>query len=200
MNYSYDVLGFTNASSIEDNNMSHKIRHFTIALVLLILLTLPILAVTGDENEAVMTHAASAAPGFISDNATIIGKDGAVLREGSNGWTCLPDTMPGDNAPMCNDATWMALLGAVGSEGEFTASKIGISYMLQGDIGAGISNSDPYHPDHKSAHDYVETGPHLMIVVPKELLEGITDDPSVGGPYVMWKDTPYAHLMVPLSD
>ncbi len=180
--------------------MSNKNRLFTIVLVLIVLLALPVLAVTGDEKESVMAHAASAAPGFISDDATIIGKDGTVLKEGSNGWTCLPDTMPGDNAPMCNDATWMALLGAVGSKGEFTASKIGISYMLQGDIGAGISNSDPFHPDHKNAHDYIETGPHLMIAVPKELLEGITDDPSVGGPYVMWKDTPYAHLMVPLSD
>lgn len=26
-------------------------------------------------------------------------------------WTCLPDTNPGDRAPMCNDATWMKLMG-----------------------------------------------------------------------------------------
>jgi hypothetical protein len=38
-----------------------------------------------------------------------------------------------------------------------------------------------------------------MIVVPREMLEGITDEPSTGGPYVMWKDTPYAHIMVPVS-
>lgn len=145
-------------------------------------------------------QAESAAPSYISDEATIMEADGTVLREGSNGWTCLPDTMPGDNNPMCNDATWMALLQAVGTKAPFKADRIGISYMLMGDENQGVSNSDPYHPDPRSAHDYVETGPHLMIAVPPELLEGLTDDPSQGGPYVMWKDTPYAHIMVPVTE
>ena len=38
-----------------------------------------------------------------------------------------------------------------------------------------------------------------MIVVPKEALAGITDDPKEGGPFVMWKDTPFAHIMVPIA-
>jgi hypothetical protein len=126
--------------------------------------------------------------------------DGTILREGSNGWTCMPDTMPGDRAAMCNDAVWMKLMQAVGSKSDFQTDRIGISYMLGGDIGAGVSNATPYHPDPKNAEDYTETGPHLMIVVPKEMLEGITDDPSSGGPYVMWGDTPYAHIMVPVTD
>jgi hypothetical protein len=121
--------------------------------------------------------------------------------EGTNGWTCMPDTFAGDNAPMCNDEIWMEMLAAFGQQADFEARRMGISYMLQGEPpGSGVSNSDPYHPDRQNAHDYVETGPHLMIVVPKELLEGITDDPSGGGPYVMWKDTPYAHVMVPITD
>jgi hypothetical protein len=107
--------------------------------------------------------------------------------------------MPGDNAPMCNDDVWMKLMTAVGNKTDFQTDRIGISYMMKGDIGAGVSNSTPYHPDPKKADDYTETGPHLMIVVPKELLKGITDDPSTGGPYVMWKDTPYAHIMVPVT-
>jgi hypothetical protein len=73
--------------------------------------------------------------------------------------------------------------------------------MLLGEPpGSGVSNSTPYHPDPKSADDYVETGPHLMVIVPKELLEGITTDPTTGGPYVMWKDTPYAHIMIPVDN
>ena len=168
------------------------------ALMLLGLAAGPALA---DESEdAIIAHSESAAPGYISREATIMLSDGTVLREGSNGWTCLPDTMSGDGAPICNDATWMELLGAVGSKSDFKASRIGISYMLQGDRGAGVSNSDPYHPDHKNANDHVETGPHLMIVVPPELMEGISDDPSMGGPWIMWGDTPYAHIMVPLSE
>ena len=34
----------------------------------------------------------------------------------------------------------------------------------------------------------------------RAMLEGVTDDPHAGGPYVMWGDTPYAHIMVPLED
>ena len=157
------------------------------------------MAFAGDANEAKIARASSAAPSAVSGSATIVDGD-KVLREGSNGWTCSADTMPGDNAPMCNDGMWMKMMAAVGSKAEFKADGIGISYMLQGDTGSGVSNSSPYHPDPKNADDYVETGPHLMIIVPKELLKGITDDPSSGGPYVMWGDTPYAHIMVPVAD
>jgi hypothetical protein len=37
-----------------------------------------------------------------------------------------------------------------------------------------------------------------MILVPDEsMLADLPDDPDVG-PYVMWKGTPYAHIMVPV--
>ena len=158
---------------------------------------LPSAAYAGDDRIA---HAQSAAPASISADATVI-VDGEVVKEGSNGWTCLPEVMPGDNAPMCNDAVWMDMLTAVGNKADFTPNGIGISYMLQGDRGgAGVSNSDPYHPDHANAEDYVETGPHLMIIVPKEVLATYPDEPGDGGPWVMWGDTPYAHLMVPVGE
>jgi hypothetical protein len=130
-------------------------------------------AIAGESAEVKISRAQSAAPAAISADATVMDGDGTILREGSNGWTCMPDTMPGDGAPMCNDAIWMEMMGAVGAKADFKASGVGISYMLQGDKGAGVSNSDPYHPDPKNADDYVETGPHLMIVVPRELLEGM---------------------------
>jgi hypothetical protein len=165
-----------------------------------LLLTLVPAGASEDESaEAKIALAMSAAPAAISANATIMDNDGTVLREGSNGWTCLPNTMPGDKAPICNDALWMKMLQALGNQAEFEADGIGISYMLQGDIGAGVSNSTPFHPDHRNAEDYTEMGPHLMIIVPKAMLEGITDDPSSGGPHVMWGDTPYAHIMVPVA-
>ncbi|HET6593590.1 MAG TPA: hypothetical protein VFG48_11785 [Xanthomonadales bacterium] len=157
-------------------------------------------ATADNHAEDLIKQAMSAGPDSISAQATIMDSDGTILREGSNGWTCLPHTMPGDNAPMCNDALWMKMMQAVGSKGDFEADGIGISYMLHGDYGAGVSNATPYHPDHKNADDYTETGPHLMIIVPKAMLEGITTDPSSGGPYVMWSDTPYAHIMIPVAD
>lgn len=146
-----------------------------------------------------IAHARSAAPASISGDATIV-VDGEVVVEGSNGWVCQPEVMPGDNAPVCVDGVWQEMMAAVGEKAPFTATRTGISYMLQGEPeGSGVSNSDPYHPNPSEAEDYVETGPHLMIIVPKQMLEGITDDPSTGGPYVMWKDTDYAHLMVPVD-
>jgi hypothetical protein len=108
--------------------------------------------------------------------------------------------MPGDRAPLCIDEVWAEMMTAVGSQAPYKASKIGISYMLQGEPpGSGVSNSSPYHPDPRNAEDYVETGPHLMVIAPKELIEHITDDPSSGGPYVMWRDTDYAHIMIPVE-
>lgn len=158
------------------------------------------LCTNAESIEAKIQRAMAAAPSHISKDATIMDTDGTILKKGTNKWICLPDVMPGDKNPICNDETWMAMMKALQSKADFTPQAIGISYMLKGDFGAGVSNSDPYHPDHKSAKDYVETGPHLMIIVPKALLKGITTDPSKGGPYVMWADTPYAHIMIPVND
>lgn len=156
-------------------------------------------SIADDKLDQRIAHARSAAPASIGTNATVM-VDGKVVAQGSNGWTCMPDTMPGDGAAMCNDAIWMKIMGAMGGKKDVNVEGVGISYMLHGDIGAGVSNSDPFHPNPKSAADYVETGPHLMIAVPRELLKGMTDNPDSGGPYVMWGDTPYAHIMVPVAD
>ena len=43
-------------------------------------------------------------------------------------------------------------------------------------------------------------GAHLMIVVPgKDSLAGFSTDPWNGGPWIMWPDTPYEHLMIPVD-
>ena len=54
--------------------------------------------------EAKIARAMSAAPEGISAKATIMDLDGTILREGSNGWTCLPGVglIPGDKHPMCS--------------------------------------------------------------------------------------------------
>ncbi len=171
----------------------------TSMVITLVTLSLAGAALAGDDLQSRIDLARSAAPAAISGDATIV-VDGKVVVEGSNGWTCMPDTMPGDGAAMCNDAKWMQMMQAVGSKSDYSATGVGISYMLQGDYGAGVSNATPYHPDPKNAEDYVETGPHIMILVPRELLEGYNRDPATGGPYVMWGDTPYAHIMVPVAD
>ena len=153
----------------------------------------------GVDGDDLVAYAQAAAPAKVGADATIV-IDGAVAVEGNNGWTCLPDTMPGDRAPICIDDVWAEMMTAVGSQAPYEASRIGISYMLQGEPpGSGVSNSDPYNADHMNADDYVETGPHLMVIAPKEMIAHITDDPSSGGPFVMWRDTDYAHIMIPVE-
>jgi len=154
---------------------------------------------SGDLDKRV-AHARAAAPKAVSADATIV-VDGEVVIEGNNGWTCMPDTMSNDGAAICIDAEWGKLVDAMMAKEPYKASGIGISYMLLGEPpGSGVSNSDPYEEDPKNAADYTETGPHLMVIVPKEMLEGISTDPSTGGPYVMWKDTDYAHIMIPVDN
>jgi hypothetical protein len=155
--------------------------------------------VAGDDVEKLIAHSRSAAPAAIGAGATVV-VNGEVVAEGSNGWTCMPEVMAGDGAAVCIDAVWGEMMAAVGAKAPFKASGVGLSYMLMGDPpGGGVSNSDPYHADPPNADDYEETGPHLMLIVPKELLEGFSDDSSGGGPWVMWGDTDYAHMMIPVS-
>lgn len=43
--------------------------------------------------------------------------------------------------------------------------------------------------------------PHMMVIVPDpSMLGAFSTDPESGEPYVMWKGTPYSHLMVPVAD
>jgi hypothetical protein len=75
----------------------------------------------------------------------------------------------------------------------------GVMYMLEG--GTDASNTDPYAKRPTEENNWVETGPHLMIVGSKEILTGYPSGakPDTSAPYVMWGGTPYAHLMVPVA-
>lgn len=151
--------------------------------------------------EAKIADALSAITEELAASARVVDWDGTVLREGSGPYHCMP-TPPelaggGARAPMCMDDEWMKWAQAWSGRTDFKASKIGISYMLAGDGGA--SNIDPYATAETPDNDWVVEGPHLMVIVPDPaMLEGISTDPHNGGPYVMWKGTPYAHVMVPV--
>ncbi len=149
-------------------------------------------------DEAKIQSALSAGPESLTRNATIADWDGTVLREGTNGWTCLPDIPDnGGTDPWCVDQSWMNLLDALNNGKEPSYDKIGIGYMLAGD--APISNIKP--SGKKEDGDWVEgLKSHLMLAVPdKSLYDNISTDPNNGGPWIMWSDTPYAHIMVPID-
>jgi hypothetical protein len=99
---------------------------------------------------------------------------------------------------MCNDDVWMGAMDAMGKKEAIMTDRIGISYMLVGDD--NVNNADPMDKEQDPGEVWVQEGPHLMIIVPDPaMLAGISADPENGGPYVMWKGTPYAHLMVPVG-
>lgn len=144
--------------------------------------------------------ATSAAPASISDAATIMDWDGNQLRAGTNGWTCLPDRAetPGTD-PWCVNEPWLDFLNAYVNKTEPTYTQVGIAYMLQGDT--PVSNTDPYATEKTTEEDWVEDlGAHLMVLVPDQAaMANLPTDPNNGGPWIMWPDTPYAHIMIPLE-
>ena len=140
-----------------------------------------------DKNTKIQ-NAMSSAPASIADKATIADWPAAeggvmpVLRQGTNGWTCLPDMpqTPG-NDPMCLDAPWMAWADAWMSKSEPKITRMGFGYMLQEN--GPDSNSDPFASGPTSDNEWMDKGmPHLMILVPDNAaLQGLPSDPQQGG-------------------
>jgi hypothetical protein len=152
---------------------------------------------------AKIANAMTAAPAAVSRDARVVemSDDGTmkVLRKGTGTWTCVPDdpSSPG-NDPMCLDPNAMEWLHAYVTKAP-PPDKVGFIYMLRG--GWDFSNTDPFATKPQGGKATI-TGPHVMVVGPgvKSLPgydrtgEGV--NPAI--PFVMWKDTPYEHLMVPV--
>jgi hypothetical protein len=144
-----------------------------------------------------VTKVSGAAPAAVVKNATIVRSQGGsmqVLQQGNNGFTCM--LAGGD--PMCADANAMKWAQAYLSH-TTPPDATGFVYMLAGD--SGTSNTDPYARAATSDNHWVQTGPHVMIVgaAVKNMGYPMALDANASGPYVMWPNTPYAHLMIPVS-
>jgi hypothetical protein len=155
--------------------------------------------------EAKVQNAMSAAPLNIAQEATILdwpseeGGEMVVLRQGTNGWTCITDwpASPG-NDPQCNDPVWTAWNEAYAQGETPEVTSPGIAYMLMG--GSDPSNTDPYATEPLAGEEWVATPPHIMVLVPGGFdATQFTTDHHAGGPYIMWDGTPYEHLMVPVQ-
>jgi hypothetical protein len=136
---------------------------------------------------SLIADATSAAPAYISQNATILGRDMRVLRKGSAKWTCLPSQpagVPSPN-PMCADAVTLQFFTDLRAGKKSTITEIGVSYMLRGETGADFKDVLAKEPP--PGKDWYHAGPHVMFVFPAaaaKLLDGIPQDPSSGEPYV----------------
>ena len=156
-------------------------------------------------------NAMSAAPDSVSSAATIMdwpateGGKFIQLRAGTNGWVCYPSTPGATTAvgqdPMCLDAEFQKWAGAWMTKKPPKLTGVGVAYMLQGDRGASIT--DPFAKTAeaaKNAQDWVVAGPHIMVTTPNTAsLNALPGVPTGGTPWVMWKGTPYAHIMVPVK-
>lgn len=155
---------------------------------------------TPADDAALIANALSAAPPSVGAGATVMGHDGRVLRSGTTEWVCMPDLpdVPNDT-PMCLDAPWRTFIDAWMKKQPPTVTRIGFGYMLQGDM--PVSNTDPFATAPTAANQWIADGaPHVMILFPDQrLLDSMPTDPQNGGPFVMWKGTPYAHVMVPTA-
>jgi hypothetical protein len=183
-------------------------------IALVALLALPWAAVAADAakttapkmtDKQLIESALSAAPAGLRQHAGVMAADEKggmrTLREGTNGFTCMPDspTTPGPD-PMCLDKAAMDWVHAMITKTAPPTGKVGLMYMLAG--GTDASNTDPYAAGPVASNHWIKTGPHLMIAgadaafyaaYPKDA------DPDTSRPYVMWSGTPYQHLMVPVK-
>jgi hypothetical protein len=172
-------------------------RVCTVAAIVVGMLGLAGTASAQKSKEDKIMQALRAAPAGLAASAAVKDWDGTVLRSGTNGYSCYPGPEHMPDSPMCFDAVWEEWGAAWMTKKPFATDKVGMAYMLMGDNGS--SNLDPYAEGPTTDNDWVVEGPHLMILVPDpKMLDAVSTDPYSGGPYVMWKGTPYAHIMVPV--
>ncbi|HUK33205.1 MAG TPA: hypothetical protein VLV86_04790, partial [Vicinamibacterales bacterium] len=141
--------------------------------------------------------ALSAGPADITKNAAVMDMtaDGKMveLRKGTNGWMCMAQP-----EAMCLDKEWQGWANAYMSKKDTQIKGVGIAYMLRGDQGA--SNTDPFATGKTATNNWVVSGPHIMVLTPdSKQLDALPTDWHSGGPWVMWKGTKYAHIMVPTT-
>jgi hypothetical protein len=148
--------------------------------------------------------AMSAAPLAIAEDAAILdwpdaNGEWALLWQGTNGWTCLPDwqATPG-NDPECLDATAKVWFDAIMSGTEPHLTGPGIAYLLQGCTAASTTDPSVIEPPNG---EWIVDPPLVIFVTPEDLKPAdFLTDPKWGRPFIMFEGTPYEHLMILVRD
>jgi len=151
----------------------------------------------GDTVQAKIARAMSAGPAEVASSAKIVDTDArgnaVVLREGTNGFTCMPGNPKAiGEPPMRVDAAslqWFA--DAKAHKPRPTNTVPGITYML-----AGATQRSDSDPNDKTSTP-IEVGPHWMIMWPFDpKATGLPTTHKATGAYIMWAGSPYAHVHV----
>ena len=145
----------------------------------------------GESKETQIARAIAAGPSTVTGAAKILGADAQgktiVLRDGNNGFTCVPGNpkIVGHPAFCSNEAArqWSADLAA-GKQSP-TNKVAGFVYMLSGATDRGTSGAT------------VKIGPQWMIIWPFDpKATGLSATKKDTGAYIMWPGTSYAHLHI----
>jgi hypothetical protein len=150
-----------------------------------------------ESREVKIRRALSAAPDEIAKSARVVDADShgnlVVLREGYNGFTCMPGNpkVIGDPA-VCEDAASMQWGEDFKAHKPKPTNAVpGITYMLAG--ATQRSDSDPYD----KTSDPITVGPHWMIMWPFDpKTTGLPTAHKATGAYIMWSGSPYAHVHI----
>jgi hypothetical protein len=150
-----------------------------------------------DSTQVKIARAMSAGPMNVAKAARIVDSDAqgkiVVLREGNNGFTCMPGNLKVvGEPPMCVDAAAMQWYDDAKAHNRKPTNLIpGITYMLAG--ATQRSDSDP----HDTTSKPIEIGPHWMIMWPFDpKATGLPTTHKLTGAYIMWAGSPYAHLHI----
>jgi hypothetical protein len=150
-----------------------------------------------DSTQVKITRAMSAGPAYLANGARIVDTDTqgktVVLREGNNGFTCMPGNPKAvAEPPMCVDGPAMQWYDdAKAHKPKPTNTVPGITYMLAG--ATQRSDSDP----RDTTSMPIEIGPHWMIMWPFDpKTTGLPTAHKPTGAYIMWAGSPYAHLHI----
>lgn len=148
-------------------------------------------------NEAKISRALSAAPASIAKAARVVDRDQngieTVLREGSNGFTCFVGH-PGviGDPPFCANAPALQWEKDMADhKPKPSNTEPGIEYMLAG--ATDWSATDP----HATSGTPIKEAPHWMILWPFDsATTGLPTTLKQTGTWIMYSNTPWAHLMI----
>ena len=155
----------------------------------------------------------TAAPAELGSRATVMDHMSQVLRNGTNGWTCMPanprgmadEAMgwanPHEAMPLCVDEVGMQWIMAYMAGEKPSLPRASISYMLHGDMGEDNTRPGVLFAEDAEPGQWIASGPHIMLI-PKDSsdLDQYPSDWRSGQPYSMFAGNDYAHLMIPLNE
>lgn len=149
-------------------------------------------------------NALSAAPEAVSSGAKVMdwpASDTAqppTLREGTNGWTCVPDdpNTPA-NDPGCADEEMERYWEVWRRRTPPTVTAMAVGYALQGMQVASLT--DPFKTGPDSGQAWIDVPPAVMMAVPTPASYAGLPTAPAAGPWVLWARTPFAVIIVPAA-